>query len=117
MLQAAQPASGRGERDAAQDGSSSIATSSPGAGLEWVGGGVNQVSPNHLVNSRAPVSAAGIDLRRLVGNLPVREDERRLNQVLGEEPDLHLVGTDHVTDEQVIGAVVPFLSRLPGHRS
>ena len=36
-------------------------------------------------------------------------DERHVDDVLGDEPDLHLVGADDVADQQIVGAVVAAL--------
>src|SRR5437588_11867718 len=52
---------------------------------------------------------------QLVGNLSIRVDQRHIDQVLPDEPDLHLVRADHVADQHIIGAIIARLSRLPGH--
>src|SRR5262245_33446386 len=39
---------------------------------------------------------------------------RGVDQVLGQEPHLHLVGADDVAHQQIVGAVIPGLVGLPG---
>jgi hypothetical protein len=35
--------------------------------------------------------------------------------VLGNEPDFQLVGADDIADDQIVGAVVSIVHRLPSH--
>src|SRR5262249_36395271 len=43
-----------------------------------------------------------------------RPGDPRVDEMLGHEPHLHLVGPDALAHEQVVGAVVPRLGRAPG---
>ena len=85
-------------------------------------------SPDQLQHLPADPSAPGQPGRRLYDRregvltllvfahvLPVGIHQRGVNDVLGDKPDLRLVGADHVADQQVVRAVVAFLGRIFGH--
>src|SRR5882672_4822455 len=44
-------------------------------------------------------------------------DQRRVHEVLADEPDLPFIRPDHLAHQQVVGAVIAHLRRLPCHRS
>ena len=70
-----------------------------------------------LPPNRCVVTARPLLTPRLARNLPVGLHQRPIDEVLGDEPYLHLVGANHAADQEVIGAVVSFLASLPGHRT
>ena len=47
--------------------------------------------------------------------LPVGIHQRGVDQVLGDKPDLGLVGANHIAHQQVVRAVVALVSGKPGH--
>src|SRR5207247_912448 len=51
------------------------------------------------------------------GRLVLVRDQRCVHEVLGDEPDLPLVGPDHVAHQQIVGAVIAGLRSLPRHRA
>ena len=55
-----------------------------------------EVVQGHFVRTEGPS----------VDRLPVGVHQRRIDHVLANKPDLHLVGANHAADEQIIGAVV-----------
>ena len=50
-----------------------------------------------------------------LSGLAVGVDQRPIDQVFRNEPDLHLVRANHVAHQQVVGAVVALLVRVAGH--
>ena len=66
---------------------------------------------------RMLISGVPSDASPLVIISAVGMDEWLVDHVLGDEPDLGLIGSDHAADQQVVGSVVAVLGCLPGHRA
>ena len=45
----------------------------------------------------------------------IRFDERNINEMLGQEPNLKLIGSNDVANEEVVGSIVAGLGSLLGH--
>src|SRR5262245_13080576 len=65
---------------------------------------------------RGPSAAPGAARRGIVAAPSLGADDRRVDDVLGHEPDLQLVGTDHVADDQIVGPLIVAFGRQPRHR-
>src|SRR5688572_8026470 len=62
----------------------------------------------------APPSAVALRIMK-ASPVSLRARQGNVHDVLGDEPYLQLVGTDHVADNQIVRAVVAVLGRQPCH--
>jgi len=69
------------------------------------------------VSLAAGLFAGGTWWGRRGGAAPDRPYQAGVDQMLGDEPDLELVGPDHVADEDIVGAVIAGFGGLMGHRA
>src|SRR5207245_3873593 len=69
-----------------------------------------------LLNPRRFVMLGSLDAPTRARRLPFVRNQRRVAQMLGSEPDLQLVRPNDLAHEEVVGAVITRLCRLPRHR-
>src|SRR2546425_2825694 len=69
-----------------------------------------------LLNPRRFDMLGSLDAPTRARRLPFVRNQRRVAQMLGSEPDLQLVRPNDLAHEEVVGAVITRLCRLPRHR-
>src|SRR5437867_4847983 len=69
-----------------------------------------------VLNPRRFVMLPSLDAPTRARRLPFVRNQRRVAEMLGSEPDLQLVRPNDLAHEEVVGAVITRLCRLPRHR-